>query len=158
MASNGTQMAASAVVRVLELERVRAAFGVREAAINPLCAAMRPRNPIRYILASHVEGASHVAEGYTRASTGNIGVCIGTFGQADVGREIDAITKFKNLALSAARSLGIGLPNAATCQELFNACAAHGGGTWDHSTMVRALEIMVNHQITGQDDVQEKAA
>ena len=34
------------------------------------------------ILARHVEGASHMAEGYTRAKPGNIGVCIGTSGPA----------------------------------------------------------------------------
>ncbi|MEO5981253.1 MAG: glyoxylate carboligase, partial [Pedococcus sp.] len=33
-------------------------------------------------LARHVEGASHMAEGYTRAKAGNIGVCVGTSGPA----------------------------------------------------------------------------
>jgi tartronate-semialdehyde synthase len=31
---------------------------------------------------ARVEGASHMAEGYTRAVAGNIGVCIGTSGPA----------------------------------------------------------------------------
>ena len=35
-----------------------------------------------HVLARHVEGASHMAEGYTRAKAGNIGVCIGTSGPA----------------------------------------------------------------------------
>src|SRR3712207_2665670 len=74
--------AAAAAVRVLELEGVTAAFGVPGAAINPFYAAMRPRNSIRHVLARHVEGASHMAEGYTRAKAGNIGVCIGTSGPA----------------------------------------------------------------------------
>ena len=52
-----------------------------------------------------------------------------------------------NLALSAARKIGVSLPNTATAQELFNACAAHGGAKWDHSGMVRALEIMARHEI-----------
>ena len=34
------------------------------------------------MLARHVEGASHMAEGYTRAKAGNIGICIGTSGPA----------------------------------------------------------------------------
>jgi tartronate-semialdehyde synthase len=34
------------------------------------------------VLARHVEGASHMAEGYTRARAGNIGVCVGTSGPA----------------------------------------------------------------------------
>ncbi|MEP6790433.1 MAG: glyoxylate carboligase, partial [Ramlibacter sp.] len=56
------------------------AFGVPGAAINPLYAAMRERQSVTHILARHVEGASHMAEGYTRAKAGNIGVCIGTSG------------------------------------------------------------------------------
>jgi len=39
------------------------------------------------------------------------------------------------------------LPNTATAQELFNACAAHGGKAWDHSAMVRALEMLANHEV-----------
>ncbi len=54
-----------------------------------------------------------------------------------------------NLALSGGRELGVSLPNTATCQELFNACAANGGGAWDHSAMVRALELLANHEIGG---------
>jgi len=71
-----------AAVRVLELEGVDTAFGLPGAAINPLYAALRARGTIRHILARHVEGASHMAEGYTRARAGNIGVCIGTSGPA----------------------------------------------------------------------------
>ncbi len=52
-----------------------------------------------------------------------------------------------SLALTGARELGVSLPNTATAQELFNSCVAHGGAAWDHSAMVRALEIMANHTI-----------
>ncbi len=72
--------AIEAAIRVLEKEGVTCAFGVPGAAINPLYAALRERGSIRHILARHVEGASHMAEGYTRAKAGNIGVCIGTSG------------------------------------------------------------------------------
>ena len=74
--------AAEAAVLVLEREGVHTAFGVPGAAINPLYAALRRRNSIAHILARHVEAASHMAEGYTRARAGNIGVCIGTSGPA----------------------------------------------------------------------------
>ncbi len=74
--------AVDAAVLVLELEGVTCAFGVPGAAINPLYAALRARGSIRHILARHVEAASHMAEGYTRAVAGNIGVCIGTSGPA----------------------------------------------------------------------------
>ena len=71
-----------AAVLVMEKEGVSQAFGVPGAAINPLYAALRERGTIAHVLARHVEGASHMAEGYTRAVAGNIGVCIGTSGPA----------------------------------------------------------------------------
>jgi tartronate-semialdehyde synthase len=74
--------AAEAAVLVMEREGVTTAFGVPGAAINPLYAALRRRDSITHILARHVEAASHMAEGYTRARAGNIGVCIGTSGPA----------------------------------------------------------------------------
>ncbi len=74
--------AIEAAVWVLEKEGITQAFGVPGAAINPLYAALRKQGTISHILARHVEGASHMAEGYTRANPGNIGVCIGTSGPA----------------------------------------------------------------------------
>jgi tartronate-semialdehyde synthase len=74
--------AIDAAVLVLEREGVSTAFGVPGAAINPLYSALKARGTIRHILARHVEGASHMADGYTRAKAGNIGVCIGTSGPA----------------------------------------------------------------------------
>lgn len=65
----------------------------------------------------------------------------------DPGFRIELHQKDLNLALVSARKLGVSLPNTATAQELFNACSAHGGSQWDHSAMVRALEIMANHEV-----------
>jgi tartronate-semialdehyde synthase len=74
--------AAMAAVLVMEKEGVSQAFGVPGASINPLYSCLRERASIAHVLARHVEGASHMAEGYTRAKAGNIGVCIGTSGPA----------------------------------------------------------------------------
>src|ERR1700756_3321750 len=74
--------AVDAAVLVLEKEGINTAFGVPGAAINPFYSAMRKAGSISHVLARHVEGASHMAEGYTRAQPGNIGVCIGTSGPA----------------------------------------------------------------------------
>ncbi|AQA07221.1 glyoxylate carboligase (plasmid) [Mycobacterium sp. MS1601] len=71
-----------AAVRILEIEGATQAFGLPGAAINPFYSAMRAHGGVKHILARHVEGASHMAEGYTRARAGNIGVCIGTSGPA----------------------------------------------------------------------------
>jgi tartronate-semialdehyde synthase len=74
--------AAEAAVLILEKEGATQAFGLPGAAINPFYAAMRRHGGIRHVLARHVEAASHMAEGYTRAVAGNIGICIGTSGPA----------------------------------------------------------------------------
>ncbi|MEQ6888901.1 glyoxylate carboligase [Halomonas sp. CS7] len=74
--------AAEAAVHVLRKEGVDVAFGLPGAAINPFYAAMRKVGGVDHVLARHVEGASHMAEGYTRTQPGNIGVCIGTSGPA----------------------------------------------------------------------------
>src|SRR5690606_26374050 len=63
------------------------------------------------------------------------------------GFRIELHQKDLNLALQTAKSIGLSLPNTATAQELFNTCSAHGGKAWDHSAMVRALEIMGNHEV-----------
>ena len=65
----------------------------------------------------------------------------------DPGFRIELHQKDLNLALSTGRQLGVALPNTATCQELFNSCAAHGDAAQDHSAMVRALERMANFEI-----------
>ncbi len=69
----------------------------------------------------------------------------------DPGFRIELHQKDLNLALTSARQIGVSLPNTATAQELFNACAAHGGAKWDHSGIVRALEAMANHEIGSSD-------
>ncbi|MES4890928.1 glyoxylate carboligase [Streptomyces sp. NPDC096012] len=74
--------AARAAVEILKLEGVTDAFGVPGAAINPFYKALQQGGGINHTLARHVEGASHMAEGYTRTKPGNIGVCIGTSGPA----------------------------------------------------------------------------
>ncbi|PVX71813.1 glyoxylate carboligase [Paraburkholderia unamae] len=74
--------AVDAAVLVLEKEGIDTAFGVPGAAINPFYSAMKKSGGISHVLARHVEGASHMAEGYTRATPGNIGVCVGTSGPA----------------------------------------------------------------------------
>jgi 2-hydroxy-3-oxopropionate reductase len=66
----------------------------------------------------------------------------------DPGFRIELHQKDLNLALSSARALKMSLPNTATAQDLFCACQAQGGGKWDHSAMVKALEALANHQVT----------
>ncbi|QXM24911.1 2-hydroxy-3-oxopropionate reductase [Elioraea tepida] len=52
-----------------------------------------------------------------------------------------------NLALSAARDLGVALPNTAVAQQMFSAVAAAGGADLDHSAMVQALEALASHKV-----------
>jgi tartronate-semialdehyde synthase len=74
--------ATEAAVHVLRKEGIDVAFGIPGAAINPFYASLRKLGGFRHVLARHMEAASHMAEGYTRATAGNIGVCIGTSGPA----------------------------------------------------------------------------
>jgi len=74
--------AARAAVEILRREGITHLFGLPGAAINPFYSAIRDQGELKHVLARHVEGASHMAEGYTRAEPGNIGVCIGTSGPA----------------------------------------------------------------------------
>jgi tartronate-semialdehyde synthase len=74
--------AVDAAVLILEKEGATQTFGLPGAAINPFYSAMKAHGGIKHVLARHVEAASHMAEGYTRATAGNIGVCIGTSGPA----------------------------------------------------------------------------
>jgi 2-hydroxy-3-oxopropionate reductase len=70
----------------------------------------------------------------------------------DPGFRIELHQKDLGLALGNARQVGLSLPNTATAQELFNACAARGGKAWDHSAMVRALEVLANHEVAKKSD------
>ncbi|MDX3965187.1 MAG: 2-hydroxy-3-oxopropionate reductase [Bradyrhizobium sp.] len=65
----------------------------------------------------------------------------------DPGFRIELHQKDLNLALEAARALGLSLPSTAVAQQLFSSCTAHGGKAWDHSALVRALELMAGHEI-----------
>ena len=54
-----------------------------------------------------------------------------------------------NLALESARPLGVALPATAMAQQLMNACSARAGGTEaDHSSLVKALEILSDHKLS----------
>jgi 2-hydroxy-3-oxopropionate reductase len=65
----------------------------------------------------------------------------------DPGFRVALHQKDLNLALGAAKSLGLALPATSNAQQLFSACVAHGGAAWDHSGMVRALEKLSNFEI-----------
>src|ERR1700742_2222705 len=62
----------------LEGEGVREVFGYPGGAILPIYDAMR-KFPIRHILVRHEQGATHMADGYARAS-GRVGVALATSG------------------------------------------------------------------------------
>lgn len=63
------------------------------------------------------------------------------------GFRIKLHQKDLNLALQSAKDIGMSLPNTASTQELFNCCSAQGGSEWDHSALVRALELQAQHEI-----------
>jgi len=58
------------------------------------------------------------------------------------GFRIELHQKDLGLALAGAGALGLALPHTATAQQMFSACVAQGGARWDHSALVRALELL----------------
>lgn len=73
--------AMNAVVEVLKSEGVDVAFGCPGAAILPLYKAMEQVGGIEHLTVRHEEGATHMADGWSR-TTGGVGVAIGTSGPA----------------------------------------------------------------------------
>ena len=63
------------------------------------------------------------------------------------GFRIKLHQKDLNLALQGARELGVALPQTAGAAQLMQACAANGGADWDHSALVKALELMAGHEV-----------
>ncbi len=51
------------------------------------------------------------------------------------------------LALAGARALGVALPQTAGAAQLMQTCVAHGMDQLDHSALVRAFEIMAQHEV-----------
>ena len=63
------------------------------------------------------------------------------------GFRIQLHQKDLSLALAGARALGVALPGTANAAQLMQACAANGMSELDHSALVRALELMANHEV-----------
>ena len=63
------------------------------------------------------------------------------------GFRIGLHQKDLSLALAGARALGVALPGTANAAQLMQACAANGMQELDHSALVRALELMANHEV-----------
>ena len=52
-----------------------------------------------------------------------------------------------NLAMQGARELGLSLPQTANAAQLMQACAANGMADLDHSALVKALELLGDHEV-----------
>jgi len=64
------------------------------------------------------------------------------------GFRIELHQKDLKLALEGANALGLSLPHTASALQMMNSCAAHNGAQLDHSSLVRALEMAGNFQIS----------
>ena len=152
--------AIDAAVLVMRREGVDTAFGIPGAAINPLYSALKKVGGIDHVLARHVEGASHMAEGYTRTKAGNIGVCIGTSGPAGT----DMVTGLYFLTLEKPELPGAHAdatedhqwihvdPERAKVESPFHSTIAHGYLTlsllphlWNQIIEVNNLKMMINY-------------
>jgi 2-hydroxy-3-oxopropionate reductase len=65
----------------------------------------------------------------------------------DPGFRIRLHQKDLGLALQGARELGVALPQTANAAQLMQVCAANGMADLDHSALVKALELMADHEV-----------
>lgn len=63
------------------------------------------------------------------------------------GFRIGLHQKDLGLAMAGARALGVALPQTAGAAQLMQVCAANGMGDLDHSALVKALELMAQHEV-----------
>ncbi|GAL30287.1 2-hydroxy-3-oxopropionate reductase [Vibrio variabilis] len=68
-------------------------------------------------------------------------------GSFNPGFKIALHQKDLNLALTGAKELGVALPNTENAQNLFDECADQGGENWDHSALIKSLEMRSSHSI-----------
>ncbi len=54
-----------------------------------------------------------------------------------------------NLALQGAKAMDMALPQTANAAQLMQTCAAQGWDQFDHSALVKALELMAAHEVAG---------
>jgi acetolactate synthase I/II/III large subunit len=78
MSEDGQRTGAEIIWETLAREGVDVVFGYPGGAIMPAYDAML-KSSVRHVLVRHEQGASHMADGYARAS-GKVGVCIATSG------------------------------------------------------------------------------
>ena len=64
------------------------------------------------------------------------------------GFRIGLHQKDLNLALQGAKAIGVALPQTAGAAQLMQVAAAQGWDQLDHSALVKALEVMANHQVS----------
>ena len=78
MSDDGKRTGAEILWETLAREGVEVVFGYPGGAIMPAYDAML-KSSVRHVLVRHEQGASHMADGYARAS-GRVGVCVATSG------------------------------------------------------------------------------
>ena len=63
------------------------------------------------------------------------------------GARVRVHKKDTEIAMSMAKELGMYLPGTALVSQLWNTVAAHGGLDWDHSSLVKVLELMSETEV-----------
>ena len=78
-----------------------------------------------------------------------------TSGQFAPGFKVALHQKDLNSALETAKELGVVLPGAAGFQQLLSSCVAQGGAEWDHSAVVKVIEMLSKHSINQSKPLSE---
>ena len=124
-------LGSDAVLRALEHEGVRVAFGIPGGAILPTYDAISRGTSVRHVLARHEQGAGHMAEGYARAS-GEVGVAIATSGPGAT----NLVTPIADAWL-AEEGPGLFMPRSPAPEDLA------GFGVVDPTAMLLTLSLLL---------------
>ena len=121
---------------------------------DPFSASIVPFEVPEQVRAFAEKGVSQAREGYAKfkdaAETHNSTV-EAVFGSINKGASAYSAKVMEFVKANTTTSLDF-------AQQLFSVCAANGGKAWDHSAMVRALEIMANFEVAQAPGSAAKAA
>ena len=119
-----TKSGAQIVWESLLQEGVEVVFGIPGGATIPIYDALAKHEyPIRHVLATHEQGASHMADGYARA-TGKVGVCMATSGPGAT----NLVTGLANAYLDSSPMVAITgqVPTSLLGRDAFQEADVHG--------------------------------
>jgi tartronate-semialdehyde synthase len=135
---------AEVVVKILEDEGIRVAFGIPGAAINPVYGFLK-NSKIKHYVARHEEGAVHSADGYFRAC-GKLAMAICTSGPGATNFVTGLYTAFADsiplIAITGNAAASLFGKEPFQCVDIAEICKTVAKKTWCVTNPAEAPKIM----------------